>query len=257
LLFKRNANGASMMRSSQMRIPGVFAHAVRRCKQMLVFSLMPCSLVTLSACATIKYTSPYGEAGVYLLSDFSNDFDVAYRALLKPGAKNKSWSALSILLIGSQNPGPCASVAVASNPPHHRSVFPFTFVAYPSLDNKYESHSASCARGCLIELRGDANNIYAYVAGKLLHSWLRSDLRLQHPYIQLNAEAHGVGDSIEASLTPVRGVVAGRMLSHPTCGFEGRGIEAAGIGTLIFRGKASHAGGTFINLLTRAHQNKC
>ena len=56
--------------------------------------------------ANVKSASSDGEATVYLLDKFSADFDLAYRAVLKPAVPRQSWSSLSILLVGSQIPGP-------------------------------------------------------------------------------------------------------------------------------------------------------
>ena len=233
---------------------------MRRRAYILAFCVVTYVVIGLKAHATVaavKSASSDGEATVYLKGKFSRDFDVAYRAILKPAAHNNSWSSLSILLVGSQMPGPGASVGVASDPSHHTSVQAFTYVVYPSIKDNYESHSTSCAEGCLIELRGDTRNIYAYANGNMLASWSRSDLYLQHPHIQLNAEVHGPGDSIFASLTPVRTIVAGRILSHPTCAFTTRGIVPVGLATLTFHGKTSDAGGAFINLITGVHGDHC
>jgi hypothetical protein len=233
---------------------------VRYCAWILALSLatfVPLGQTGRVAVAAVKSVSPDGEATVYLSGAFSNDFDVAYRAVLQPRADNKSWSTLSILLVGGQIPGPGASVGVVSLPPGHRPVRAFTYVAYPSAKGQYESLSATCAAGCVIELRGDARNIHAYVDGKIVGSWSRSDLYLQHPSIQLNAEVHGSGDHIYASLTPVQTKIAERTLRSPTCALTTRGIEPAGRTTLTFRGTTNAAGGSFINLLTGARTDTC
>lgn len=210
-----------------------------------------------AAMGAVKSVSPDGEATVYSMGEFSAAFDVAYRAVLRPSARNNSWSTLSILLVGSQIPGPGASVGVASAPPHHRPLRPFTYVVYPGLKDDYESYSTSCVTGCVIELRGDARSIGAYVNGKRLASWSRSDLYIQHPHIQLNAEVHGPGDSIYALLIPVRTTAAGRRLPDPTCAFTTRGIEPTGRATLTFHGKTGDAGGSFVNLSTGVRGDKC
>ncbi|MGB6738878.1 MAG: hypothetical protein WBD57_13655 [Candidatus Cybelea sp.] len=226
-----------------------------------VFAFVLCGAIgvftTHATAADVKSASSDGEATVYLLDNFSADFDLAYRAVLKPAAHNKSWSSLSILLVGSQIPGPGASVGVASDPPHHAAARPFTYVVYPGLRDDYKSHSKSCSAGCLIELRGDARSIYAYVDRHAVASWSRSDLFITHPHVQLNAEVHGTGDSVYASLTPVRVLVAGRALPNPTCAFTTRGIEPAGRTTLTFSGKTNDAGGAFIELASGARADKC
>ena len=203
------------------------------------------------------YAGISGSREILSVGKVSADFDVAYRTVLQSAARNDSWSSLSILLVGSRIPGPGASVGVASDPPRHRPLRPFTYVVYPGFKDDYESYSTSCVSGCVIELRGDARGIYAYVNGNKMASWSRSDLYLQHPHIQLNAEVHGPGDSIYGSLTPVRVTVAGRTLSQPTCAFTTRGIEPAGRSTLTFHGQTGDAGGAFINLSTGVRGNRC
>lgn len=213
--------------------------------------------VGLPTSAAVKSASSDGEATVYLMADFSEDFDVAYRVALKPGSHNKSWSSLSILLVGHQIPGAGASVGVISDPPHHTPIQPFTYVTYPNLKDDYSLHAGRFLTGCLVELRGDQRNVYAYVNGSVVASWSRSDLYLQRPHIQLNAEVHGLGDSIAAELIPVRATVAGHPLPRPRCAFTTRGIEPNGLTMLTFQGTANNARAAFINLLTGSRGDKC
>jgi len=209
-----------------------------------------------AADAAVKSVSTDGEATVYLAGNFAKPFDLTYRAVLKPGSRNKSWSTLSILLVGSQTPGPGASVGLASDP-EHRSVSPFTYVVFPNQQYDYESRSGHCSDACVIELRGDRSRIYAYINRTLLASWSRSDLYLQHPSIQLNAEAHGDGDTIQASLTPIETSIAGDGVAAPACAFTTRGIEPAGRSTLVFSGKTNDNAGAYVNLTTGARKDKC
>ncbi len=210
-----------------------------------------------AAKAAVKSASSDGEATVYMIDGFTQDFDVAYRAVLKPGAKNRSWTTLSMLLVGSRIPGPGATVGLATGDPKFRDPHPFVYVVYPDSTNAFHNFKTNCETGCTIELRGDGARIHAYVGGLELASWLRSDLYLEHPYIQLNAEAHAAGDTLVASLSPIRTMVAGRPIKNPTCAFTTRGIEPAGHGTITFHGVTNDAGGTFVNLSTLRHEDKC
>lgn len=214
-------------------------------------------LSTRDAMSAVKSASSDGEATAYLLGPFSSEFDIAYRAVLKPGAHNKSWSTLSMLLVGSRIPGPGASVGLASTPPHQRSARPFSYVNYPDLKDDYEDRSVNCDRGCTIELRADARTVYAYVQRRMLASWSRSDLYLQHPSIQLNAEVHEAGDSVYASLTPIRAIVAGRAIRQPTCAFTTRGIEPFKGTALVFRGTTNNAAAAYVDLATGVRADKC
>jgi len=232
---------------------------IRLCTRIFASAVVICIALSSTArvtIASVKAASSDGEATVYLAGSFSAEFDVAYRAVLKPGDHNKSWSTLSILLVGRQIPGPGASVGLVSDASHPRAR-PFTNVVYSNLKDDYKNYGASCTTGCVIRLRGTAARIYAYVDGKEMASWSRSDLYLQRPYVQLNAEVHAAGDSVDASLTPVRAVVAGHALPHPTCAFTTRGIEPAGLAAITFHGKTNDAGGAFVNLYTGARGDKC
>lgn len=244
-----------------------FRNALRklRCRDEmmpLAVRLLICFFVTYAAVASgvaaaVKSASSDGEATVYVTGTFSKDFDLAYRAVLKPGSRNKSWSTLSILLVGNQIPGPGATVGLVSNTPSSRTLRPFTYVIYPNATYKYQNYRTNCRAGCILELRGDEARIYAYVNGVETADWSRSDLYLQHPYIQLNAEAHGKGDTLNASLTPVRVLVAGHSLHRPNCAFTTRGIEAAGLNVITFHGTTNDASGAFVNLSTSTHGSKC
>ncbi len=219
-----------------------------------VFCLVAMSSATIARGA-VQSASTDGEATVYLTGKFTSTFDIAYRARLNPGAQNKSWSTLSILLVGSKIPGPGVSVGLSSDP-KHRAPQPFTYVIFPGQQYVYQNQAVKCSDGCIIELRGDRARISAYVDGALVGSWSRSDLYLQHPSIQLNGEAHGGGDSLSATLIPIRTIANGHTL-HPTCAFTTRGIEPAGRSSLLFSGRTSDAAGFFVNLETGNHGKKC
>ena len=214
-------------------------------------------LCTAAARGAVKPVSPDGEATIYLNGAFSSNFDLAYRAVLKPGSSNRSWTSLSILLVGRKIPGPGVSVGLISDPPRRGVVSAFTYTIYGDLKDDYRSHSVSCRNECVLELRGDAFSIYAYLDGKRLATWSRSDLYLLRPSIQLNAEAHGLGDSLVASLTPLRSTAARQELRHPTCAFTTRGIEPRGNTVLTFHGTTNDAQATFLNLSTNTSHAKC
>ncbi len=226
---------------------------------LLLIGLLALSSVfqTMTAPAAVKSVSTDGEATVYLMGNFSGTFDVAYSASLALAAHNKSWSALTILLVGTIIPCPGASIGLASGYPNARTLTAFTDVTYSSLRNSYKSQRVNCPIRCVIELRGNKNNIYAFLDGKRLATWPRVDLSLIKPSIQLNAEAHGVGDVINASLVRIRTIAGGRILPHPTCAFTTRGVEPSGTTNFKFTGTNRNAAGAFIALATGAHSDKC
>ncbi len=215
------------------------------------------TLFALVALTGVKPVSSDGEATVYLSGNFTGDFDVAYKATLAPAPHNTSLSWLSILLIGKVIPGSGTSVGIASGGPRQSVTSVYTDVTYPNLNDTYKRERANCTTRCILELRGDKHTIFALVNGTELEAWPRSILRLTRPSIQLNAEVHGVGDVLQASLTPVRTIAAGRPLQHPTCAFTTRGIEPSGTRNLNFSGRNRDAPGEFVSLTTGAHGERC
>ena len=209
------------------------------------------------ASAAVQSASTDGEATVYLTGAFAKPFDVAYRAILKPGTHNGSWSSISLLLIGARLPGQSVSIGLSSDPQSNRQTRPFTLVVYPDLTAHYQKWDTNCERGCLVELRGTSDRVQAYVNNIAVASWSRSDLYLKNPYIQLNGEAHGTGDVLYASLTPVRVSVNGKSIKYPTCAFTTRGIEPTGLAKIELRGTVINAPGEFVNLRTGVHGDKC
>ena len=207
--------------------------------------------------ASVKAISTDGEATIYLSGSYSGDFDVAYRARLGPSPHNTSWTTLGILLIGNQIPGPSGSVGLESDAQHPGTVLPYTALTRQNLRIEYKSYRIDCTGGCVIELRGDAKRISAYARGVRLASWPRSVLNPRQAYVQLNAEAHGDGDSLVASLSAVRTIAGGRRLPPPVCGFTTRGIKPAGRGILSFTGDTNNAGGAYVNLATGARVPNC
>ena len=209
-----------------------------------------------AARSAVKSASTDGEATIYIAGNFTSDFDLAYRAVLKPGTRNKSWTSLGILLLGSQIPGPGAFFGLSGDPKHH-SVTPYTYVNFPGRQLEYKKQIGDCSDSCIIELRGDTARIYAYFNNKLLTSWSRSDLNLRGESIQLNAEAAGAGDELTASLTPLKTVSRGHVLASPKCAFTTRGIEPSGRSTLRFTGSTNNALGHYVTLETGLHADKC
>lgn len=225
---------------------------------ILLAALIVMALSLHAAQATVKPVSTDGEATVYLMGDFSGRFDVAYRAALSARPRNKSWSTLSLLLIGRRIPGPGASVGLMRDASHGNALRAFTDVVYPNRSGDgFKSLAARCNSGCILELRGDSARISAYVNGEQVASWPRTDLNLERPYIQLNAEVHGPGDAIAASLEPVRMAAAGHAIHDPKCAFTTRGIEPYGRHVLTFRGVNEKADGAFVNLTTGSHSDRC
>jgi hypothetical protein len=204
----------------------------------------------------VKSASTDGEATVYIVGDFKKSFDLKYRAMLQPGKTNRSWTALSILLIGSHIPGPGVSVGLFSVD-RRSTVRPFSFVTYPDLSSFSVKPNKKCSAGCVIELRGDTSRIYAYAAGNEVASWSRSDLNLQAPYIQFNAETHAVGDSLVAALDPITETVNARHVEGPSCAFTTRGIKPTGRTQFKFSGTMNNSEGDFVNLSSGRRNDKC
>jgi hypothetical protein len=161
------------------------------------------------------------------------------------------------MLIGRKIPGPAISVGLASAGRNGRALSAFTFVTDAAMKYAYKSRPVRCADGCVIELRGDARRIEARVDGKPAGSWLRSAIPLWQPSMQLNAEASRAGDSIEATLGPIRTIASGAPLSQPACAFTTRGIIPTASSPFAFAGTMNGEPGEYIDLRTGARGDKC
>lgn len=177
-----------------------------------------------------------GEATVYVRGDFSGNFDLEYRTALEPAPRNRSWSSIGIMLLGEVNPGPSVYVGLANEAGGGRAAGAFTSAALSSGKNVYHSLDADCAGGCLLALHGTPETIEARVNGRVYERWRRASFPLKHPYVQLDAEVNAEGDSIAATLTPVRTTAEYRQLAPPGCAFTTRGILVHGGRTLSFSG---------------------
>lgn len=215
------------------------------------------ALAAASALGSVKPVSPDGEATVYLAGDFSGDFEIAYRARLAPAPHNKSWSTLSVLLVGRVIPGPGASVGIANGVPSGGVLSTFSDVTFADGKNSYRNGHTACSAGCVLELHGTKQDVRALIDGKQVAFWPRSALSLVGPSIQLNAEVHAAGDVITASLVRLHAVAGGLALADPTCAFTTRGIEANGRRTLRFTGTNHAAPGTYFSPITGARSDSC
>ena len=165
---------------------------------------------------------------------------------------------LNIMLIGRKIPGPAIVVGLAATPPHSGATA-FSSSTDASMRTNYVDSKIECDPQCIIELRGDASSIEALVDGRRIGRWSRSAIPMTKPDIQLNAEAHGGGDSIAAWLAFEHGYAGAKTIAPPTCAFTTRGVipmRGAG-GVLHFSGRVNAAPGQFVNLLTSARGEKC
>lgn len=167
-----------------------------------------------------------GEATVYLTSDFSGDFDVSYDVQFPPSPGNRSWTFVSVLLLGRSAASGSVSVGLSRGAPRDTTLSAFTSAAQPKASPVYRNIPVNCKAECTIELRGDATTISALVDRRFVGTWSRKDLALSKPYVQINGEVTGLGDRISARLISVRSKAGNKVLPAPTCAFTTQGIRA-------------------------------
>jgi hypothetical protein len=206
----------------------------------------------------VKSVSTDGEATVYLSEDFSGSFDLLYDVTYQPERRNHGWTVVSLLLLGSKQPS--ASIAVGLTRRPHSKLAGFTTQSRPNERFVYKQYDIHCQLTCLVQLRGDARNLYASIDGLTVATWPRSRFVMDRPYIQINAEVHDIGDSLHATLAPRRTALKAQMLASPTCAFTTQGIMIAGLsaGTLQFFGsRTPTAPVTYVSLLTGNTGRSC
>jgi len=191
-----------------------------------------------AAVAKVTAVSTDGEGTVYLLGDFSGDFDVAYDVAFEPAPANRSWSTVSIALLG-RTPGASMSVGLSRGYPTPASLAGFTMANGPQQLMRYLPFPVTCTTTCLLELRSQQGFVYALIDGHRVGAWPRSAMPIAKPYVQLNAEVSRVGDHVAATLTPVHTLARGFALEAPVCAFTTQGVVPAafgGRGALRFSG---------------------
>jgi len=211
--------------------------------------------VAIPSVATVKTVSRDGEATVYLSRDFSKPFDLAYAVTLRPALGNTSFATAGVMVLGMVGP---ASVYVGVYSGPTGKVAAFTTMTGAARTNAFKTLS-SCLPSCTIELRGDAKNIQALVNDRVVGTWMRSALRLVRPYVQINAEATAIGDSVHASLTTVRATIDGEKLPAPTCAITTQGVEPTVDPNVIwFSGtRRADARVTYISLVDGRAMDRC
>ncbi len=211
-----------------------------------------------TSAAAVTSASTDGEATVYITGDFSRDFDVAYNAVLREAPRNKGWSGVSLLLVGTVIPGPGVSIGLSTGDPSEHEIYAFTSVVDAHGHESYNNTPATCGAGCRIELRGTATSIDAVLNNRVISRWSRASMPLVNPSIQINAEVAKAGDTIHAVLTPVALTIGTRTLKSPTCAFTTQGVEPNGVGALTFSGAfRPGAQAAFVSLKTGHRGDKC
>lgn len=208
--------------------------------------------------ARVKAVSTDGEATIYATGDFSAEFDVAYKVVFRPNSSNRSWTSISVLLLGRKGPG-YISIGLFGGYPKAGETSAFVTYAAGSRRAKFSTIRNDSPRPVL-ELRGDETHLYAYLNGVRIASWLRSVYRIERPYLQINGEVAASGDVIDARLTPVRLIASRHALHYPTCAFTTQGVtpSANRDGVLIISGaRRISARATFIRLADGAPVERC
>jgi hypothetical protein len=209
--------------------------------------------------AKVKPVSTDGEATVYLNGDFSKEFDLSYDIAFHPARHNRSLSFIDVLLLGGIPPSGSITVGLMLGAPNASTLSAFVTTNPRGGKQKFEQFPVTCLSHCHLELKGNATHFFASIQGRRIRTWSRSNLFIRKPYVQLNGEVNGSGDSIFASVTPIRVNAGGRSL-RPTCAFTTQGIEARGTSanTIEFVGSSrSDARVTYVSLRTGKTGDKC
>jgi hypothetical protein len=225
-----------------------------RCCTLLRIVALLCTI------AAVPSASIDGEATVYVIGDFTANFNVAYQATLQPSPANRSWTSIGIVLTGKAVPGPAVALGLIRGDPHAPALHAFTQTRTANGTQAFRALPVRCYPGCALVLRANPERIYAIVGTQRVGDWLRSDLGLAQPYVQLNAEVHTPGDSISAVLLPLRVVANSQFVRLPTCAFTARGIASQRFanGSLAFSGTYDRAApAAFMSLLTGRRTGRC
>ncbi|MEO6913058.1 MAG: hypothetical protein ABI182_03430 [Candidatus Baltobacteraceae bacterium] len=208
--------------------------------------------------ASVHAVSTDGEATVYLRGHFGSDFDLVFDVEFGPQNRNRSWTFVSILLLGETQPSASASIGLSRGSPNQRTLSTFTYANDVGKSPVYRSFPIACVAICVIELRGTKTHLYALADGVVLGRWDRSNSLMQKPYVQLNAEVSAFGDRIQARLLPIRLIDGRGILPGPTCAFTTQGVVPSLKRGIAFGGTRSRdAKAAFVSLATGVRGDKC
>jgi hypothetical protein len=156
--------------------------------------------------------------------------------------------------------GGSISIALTRGTPNQQVLSALTIVARAGGKSVEKMFRVTCAKACLLTLAGDARHIDVAVNGRIATMVPRAALAVTRPYVQINGEVSAVGDSMSATLKPVRTTVDGKPIAAPTCAFTTQGIRASALpdGGLRFSGKRDpNAEVTFVSLIDGSTGDTC
>lgn len=209
--------------------------------------------------AKVKPVSTDGEATVYLNGDFLREFELSYDITFHPARHNRSLSFIDVILLGGIPPSGSITVGLMLGAPNPSALSAFVTTNRRGEKQKFEQFPLTCRSHCRLELKGNTTEFSASIQGRRIRTWSRSDVLMRKPYVQLNGEVSGPGDSIFALVAPIRMTAGGHSL-RPTCAFTTRGIEARSTSSHAFEfvgTSRSDARVTYVSLRTGNAQEKC
>ncbi|MDP9017107.1 MAG: hypothetical protein M3N19_02145 [Candidatus Eremiobacteraeota bacterium] len=223
----------------------------------LVTSLL--LMVAMPALAKVKSASTDGEATIYLTGDFAQSFDIRYAVALRPAPHNHAWTGVSLLLLGREWPGSSMSIGLSRGYPHADTLAVFTTSTHQGSKDVYDAVPVRCDGECVLELRGDPQSVSAILGSRTVRKWSRRSFPMLHPYIQINGEVSGMGDTIHASLRRLRATLIGKVLPEPICAFTTQGVEPHAIpgGFVIAGARMANGRVTYLSLLDGSTGDAC
>jgi hypothetical protein len=230
-------------------------HSVTVMLRRIAFVIAALLLGTLHQIQAATAFSTDGEATIYRTGDFRGDFTLTYAATAVLQPRNRSWSTVSVMLLGDKPPADSISVGLL---PDQGGAHIFTSTMRAGKAT-FRDTMIRCASICVVGLRGIRGGIYAIANGRMINSWPRAAFALPRPAVQLNAEVSGAGDRIEATLEPVQLSAATARLVPPRCAFTTQGIKPTSVGNqLRFRGEyIPGASAAYIDPHTGLHIARC
>lgn len=228
-------------------------------RRVLIALLALLLAVPCIALAKVHAVSTDGEATVYLTDDFSKNFELTYAVAYPPAPRNRSWSDVSLLLLG-RTPGGSISIGLTRGSPNQRKLSALAIVIRAGGNPVQKMFPVTCNETCTLTLNGDDQNITVAVNGKIVALVPRAALALTRPYVQINGEVSAVGDTIYATLKPLRTTLARKPIAATTCAFTTQGVSASALpgGGLRFSGKRDpNADAAFVSLIDGSMGNSC
>ncbi|HEY0394815.1 MAG TPA: hypothetical protein VGD01_10030 [Candidatus Elarobacter sp.] len=150
---------------------------------------------------------PNGLALLYVPGPFRSDYEIGAEMRLPPTARNRSWYTVWLMLVAWPVPHehePFVQGGLMRWEQNSFALTAFTADEFRGVPLRYADRGDLAGGWHHVVLRGDATFVELLVDGRHVHRWDRARTFGKRPvYVQIGAELHRPGDSLEGTIRSI------------------------------------------------------